>query len=82
MNRSLMKVLSDWPHSYIHDADLAIQLSGTDEARYSVIKRAMKEETLNSSSQRPVFDRTSPKVPSARSLRAFVTISPTFICKS
>jgi len=39
-------IISAWPKSFIRDADLATLLSKTDDARYSIVKRALKSGLL------------------------------------
>jgi hypothetical protein len=46
MNRDLLRILGEWPQGYIHDADLAIQLPGSDDSRYAIVKRALREGLL------------------------------------
>ncbi len=46
MNRDLLRILGKWPQGYIHDADLAIQLPGSDSSRYAIVKRALKDGLL------------------------------------
>lgn len=46
MNRELLRVLGEWPQGYIHDADLAIQLPGSDASRYAIVKRALQSGLL------------------------------------
>jgi hypothetical protein len=46
MGKNIRDLLEDWPKSFICDADLAIILNKTDDARYSVVKRALKSGLL------------------------------------
>jgi len=46
MNKKLKDLLDEWPRCFIQSTDLAILLKKTDDARYSVIKRAIKKGVL------------------------------------
>lgn len=42
MDKNIRDLLEDWPTNFIQDADLAILIDKTDDARYSIVKRALK----------------------------------------
>ncbi len=46
MSKRLIAVLAGWPRAYIRDADLAVELPGSDASRYSLVRRAMEEGLL------------------------------------
>jgi predicted transcriptional regulator of viral defense system len=46
MNINLSVFLRDWPHTFIHDSDLAYFLGKSDDARYGIVKRALKQGSL------------------------------------
>lgn len=46
MKKNIRDIFEDWPKNYIRDDDLAQLLKGTDDARYSIVKRALKAGLL------------------------------------
>lgn len=46
MGTILEHLLSEWPRSFIRDVDLARLLNKTNNARYALVKRALKAKTL------------------------------------
>ena len=44
--KKLEKVLENWPSMVVRDADLKFLLRGSDDARYSTVKRALKSREL------------------------------------
>ncbi|MFC1842389.1 hypothetical protein ACFLYU_01905 [Candidatus Dependentiae bacterium] len=46
MKKNIQDLLGDWPQYFIRDVDLAMILGKTDDARYSIIKRATKAGLL------------------------------------
>lgn len=46
MNNKLQNILLTWPKVVIRDVDLLIELPGSNNARYSIIKRALKSGKL------------------------------------
>lgn len=46
MKKDLNSLLHDWPNNFIHDTELALLLQKSDNARYSLVKRALKAEDL------------------------------------
>ncbi len=42
MKKHIRDLLDDWPRNFIRDADLAALLDVTDDARHSLVKRAVK----------------------------------------
>ena len=46
MKQNLHNLLATWPRHFIRDRDLAMLLNETDDARYSLVKRALKSGLL------------------------------------
>lgn len=46
MKKSFRDLLDEWPRMYIHDRDLARLLKKSDDARYALVKRAIKSQLL------------------------------------
>lgn len=46
MKKDLRNLLENWPKCFIRDVDLAMLLDKTDDARYSLVKRAVKAGIL------------------------------------
>jgi len=46
MSKNLRDLLEDWPRCFIRDVDLVMLLKKTDDARYSIVKRAIKKGLL------------------------------------
>ncbi len=46
MKNNVNFLLHDWPNNFIHDTELALLLKKSDNARYSLVKRALKNEDL------------------------------------
>lgn len=46
MDNNIRKILDDWPKIFIRDDDLTLLLDKTDNARYSIVKRALKAGLL------------------------------------
>ncbi len=46
MKDKLQKILLRWPKRIIRDVDLAAMLTGSDNARYSLVKRAIQNKVL------------------------------------
>src|ERR1700733_10924754 len=46
MKKNIRDLLADWPRSFIRDVDIAELLNKTDNARYSIVKRALKAGLL------------------------------------
>ena len=44
--KNLTKILTDWPYSIIHDAEIARAFEASSNARHSAVKRALKASTL------------------------------------
>ncbi|MCK4518098.1 hypothetical protein KAT92_04935, partial [Candidatus Babeliales bacterium] len=42
MKNDLENILGNWPRTFIKDSDLAMLFVGTDDARYSLVKQALK----------------------------------------
>lgn len=47
MKKNIRDLLEDWPKSYIKDVDLSFLINRTDDARYSIVKRALKRGLLS-----------------------------------
>ncbi len=46
MNKSIFEILLHWPRPYISGVDLLLRLDKTQDSRYGIIKRAIKEGYL------------------------------------
>jgi len=46
MNKDLFEILQTWPKIYISGIDLKVLLEKSDDSRYSLIKRALKQGVL------------------------------------
>lgn len=46
MKKNIRDLLDDWPRNFIRDVDLVTLLDATDDARHSLVKRAVKARLL------------------------------------
>ncbi|MCF7899821.1 hypothetical protein K9L05_04235, partial [Candidatus Babeliales bacterium] len=44
--KKFQNIIEDWPKYFIKDEDLAFLLNKSDDARYSIVKRALKTGLL------------------------------------